>query len=225
VSETRWERFAREDAEYYILTGLDTEREAGSLEAFFASGREQARAILDRCAPYLAGYELAIEIGCGVGRVALPVAQRFERVVGVDVSPTMLEKLADNAARAAVVVKPVLADEAWDEPSRADLVYSVLVFQHIETFSEIARYVGRIATALKANGVAYLQFDTRNRTLSYRLRNILPDAVLPRPWRRGIRRIRRSPQSVREVFRAAGLEIVEDLGAGTADHVFLLRPA
>lgn len=51
MSGTRWERFAREDAEYYILTGLETEPDAGRLDAFFASGREQARAILERCAP------------------------------------------------------------------------------------------------------------------------------------------------------------------------------
>jgi SAM-dependent methyltransferase len=157
--------------------------------------------------------------------VTLPVAQRFERVVGVDVSPTMLEKLEQNAARAEVVVKPMLADKVWDEPGRADLVFSVLVFQHIEQITEIARYAGRIAGALKATGIAYLQFDTRHRSVSYRLRNILPDAVLPRPWRRGIRRIRRSPQSLYGIIRDAGLEVVEDLGAGTANHVCVLRPA
>jgi len=225
VSGARWERFAREDAEYYILTGLETQRGATSLDAFFASGREQARAILERCAPYLPGHDVAIEIGCGVGRVTLPVAQRFARVVGVDVSPTMLEKLEENATRAAVVVEPMGADEAWDEPGRADLVFSVLVFQHVEQIAEIARYARRIARALKPNGVAYLQFDTRRRSLPYRLRNLLPDAVLPRPWRRGIRRIRRSPDSVRELLRAAGLEVAEEVGAGTENHVFVMRPA
>ena len=50
--------------------------------------------------------------------------------------------------------------------------------------------------------MALLQFDTRRASLSYRLRNALPDPLLPRPWRRGIRRIRHPPSGSPIVQRA-----------------------
>ena len=41
----------------------------------------------------------ALDYGCGVGRLTLPLAERCEHVYGVDVSPSMLREAARNAAR------------------------------------------------------------------------------------------------------------------------------
>lgn len=225
MTDEPWERFAREDAEYYVLTDVGGDRDAPARSQFFASGLAQAERLLQDCEPYVDGRELAIEIGCGVGRVALPLSRRFERLIAVDVSPTMLRKLEENAARDAGAgqIQPMLAHDAWDDADTADLVYSVLVFQHIERFEEIANYVERISRALKPGAVAYLQFDTRPRTLLYHLRNVLPDRLLPRPWRRGIRRIRRAPESLRGLFREHGLEVCRELGPGSEYNAFILR--
>ncbi len=81
----------------------------------------------------------------------------------------------------------------------------------------------RLTAALKPGGVALLQFDTRPQTQAYRLRNTLPDVLLPRPWRRGIRRIRRSPDDLAKILTDAGFERVRDEGKGTEEHVFVLR--
>ncbi len=61
------------------------------------------------------------------------------------------------------------------------------------------------------------------RTQAYRLRNALPDISLPRPWRRGIRRIRRSPHVLAKILTHARLQVVREEGKGTAEHVFVLR--
>jgi hypothetical protein len=71
--------------------------------------------------------------------------------------------------------------------------------------------------------MALLQFDTRRPTAAYRLRNALPDVFLPRPWRQGIRRIRRSPSQLAALFDDAGLQLVRELGPQTEEHVFILR--
>jgi SAM-dependent methyltransferase len=225
MSDECWERFAREDAEYYVLTDIGRGRRAETRSEFFESGRKQAERLLEDCKPYLNGRDLAIEIGCGVGRVALPLSRQFARLIAVDISPTMLSKLETNAARDAGAgrIQTMLARQAWDNPNTADLVYSVLVFQHIESFEEIARYVERISLALKPRGVAYLQFDTRPRTLLYRGRNLVPDPLLPRSWRKGIRRIRRVPESLRNLFRAHGLHVCHELGRESEYHAFVLR--
>jgi SAM-dependent methyltransferase len=225
VTDERWERFAREDAEYYVLTDIGSDRGAEARREFFASGNAEAERMLLECEPYVNARELAVEIGCGVGRIALPVSRQFARLIAVDISPTMLSKLEANAARDAGAgrIQTMLARHAWDDPNTADLVYSVLVFQHIESFEEIARYVQRISLALKPRGVAYLQFDTRRRTLLYRVRNLVPDPLLPRSWRRGIRRIRRAPESLRNLFQAHGLQVCHELGRESEYHAFILR--
>jgi SAM-dependent methyltransferase len=225
LTDDRWEGFAREDAEYYVLTDLGREPGAEARRAFFESGREQADRLLTECAPYLAGRELAIELGCGVGRIALPLSRHFGKLIAVDISPTMLVKLKENAARDAGAghVEPMLAGASWDVADTADLVYSVLVFQHIDRLEDIARYVDRLSRTLKRGGIAYLQFDTRPRTLLYRVRNVLPDAVLPTPWRRGIRRIRRRPGSLRRLFNEHALEICNEVGPDSEYHAFIVR--
>jgi SAM-dependent methyltransferase len=223
VTDDRWEHFAQVDAEYYVLTDIGREPDEEGRWRFFASGEAEADRILTRCEPHLGGRDLAIEIGCGVGRVAIPISRNFGRVLGVDVAPTMLGKLRENAAKAGALVEPVLAADSWDERERADLAYSVLVFQHLPAFAEIAAYVHRVAQALKPTGIGYLQFDTRPATLAYRARNVLPDAVLPRRWRRGLRRIRRSAASLRELFREAELEIVAEAAPDSEEHVFIVR--
>jgi len=225
MSDDRWENFAREDAEYYVLTDIGRGADDDALQEFFATGEGEAARIMTRCDAHLGEHNLAIEIGCGVGRVAVPMSKRFKRIVGVDVAPTMLAKLRDNAERAGAAVETKLVHEAWDEPDRADLVYSVLVFQHIPSLDTIASYLHRTARSLKLRGVGYLQFDTRPRTVPYRLRNTLPDAVLPGQWRRGLRRIRRDSEVVRRLLRDAGLAIVDEATPDSDAHVFVVRRA
>ena len=220
-----WERFARVDAEHYILTDR-RDYATPEARAFFAeSGEREAQALLAETEPWLGGTARAVEIGCGVGRLAIPVAAHFDEVRAVDVAPTMLEKLRANCREAGVSnVLPFLAGDAWEE-APADLVYSRLVFQHLPDGHEIETYLRRLALSLRAGGVASLQFDTRPTTLAYRLRNALPDRALPRDWRRGIRRIRRSRETLLELFERVGLAIEAETGSASAENVFILRRA
>ena len=62
-----------------------------AVDRFFASGRDTTAWMLDQVAGELPGRDLALEIGCGIGRLLIPMARRFSRVIGVDVAPTMLK--------------------------------------------------------------------------------------------------------------------------------------
>lgn len=223
----RWEQFAQEDAEFYIRTEGGSRPGPEERAAFFASGRADFAEIVGEAAPHLGERRgTAVEIGCGVGRLSLAAAAEFARVRAVDISPTMRGKLEANARAAAVANVEAFAPEAgWDAGEPVDLVYSRWVLQHIESWEIIAGYVRRIAGCLHAQGVAHLQFDTRPRSAAYRLRNALPDPVLPRTWRRGIRRIRRDADEVRALFRGAGLEVRAELRPGTEEHVFVVGRA
>ncbi len=215
--ESQWENFAQQDAEFFVWG-------RGSLEEFVESGKTDADYIFREVAPDLPGRRLAIEIGVGVGRLALPMAEMFESVLGVDTSTTMLSKLDHNCAAARVTnVNTALVDSPWDEDAKADFVYSWTVFQHIESMDEIGGIVNKIARALGPGGIALLHFDTRPRGLSYRIRNRVPAQLMQKTQRPSIRRIRRSSSELVRMFEDNRLEIVRQEDPDTKGHLFTLR--
>jgi hypothetical protein len=109
------------------------------------------------------------------------------------------------------------------EVGRVSFVYSLLVFQHIPDFQTIESYIAVIGQMLSRDGAAYLQFDTRVRTLPYYLKTALPDFVLPRYVRRGIRRIRLNPSEIEKAFVRHGLKVIQEKTPRSTDHRYLLR--
>lgn len=216
-SENRWERLAQEDAEFYIWTDLA----AG--DEFFRSGERDVARILEFAQPAANARGSALEIGCGVGRLSIPMSRAFGSITAVDIAPTMLEKLRANCRdRGIDNVRGMLAGDAWDE-STHDFAYTRIVLQHIESWADVVSYLARVARGLRPGGLFYAQFDTRPPNLLYDLRNRVPDLFLPRTYRRGVRRIRRSPSQIFGAAHQAGLDLLKERGGGTADHEFLFR--
>jgi SAM-dependent methyltransferase len=223
-----WEHFAEVDPYLYILT----EMKRSDPGLFWLSGRQVVeRELLPLLHRHGLQNHLALELGCGLGRLVLPLSHYFDNVVGVDISTGMIERattLARDNGISNVAFLPVSGPEnLFRQASRysggCDLIYSLLVFQHIPDFAEIEGYLHVIGALLYQHGLAYLQFDTRPQTLLYHLKSNLPDFLLPRFSRRGIRRIRRSAQDLESCFCRAGLEIVGEASPHTALHRYTLR--
>jgi SAM-dependent methyltransferase len=224
-----WEEFARKDPYSYILTSV----RGGDTGEFWRSGE---RTVQMELLPLLQFYDVravrALELGCGIGRLVVPLSRHFKEVIGVDIAQSMVRRATsyavDNGVRNIsfrTIHGPVdlISERSYD--GTCDFVYSLLVFQHISDFWMIDGYLNAVATLLQQNGLAYLQFDTRPHSPAYRLKTLLPDFLLPRFWRRGIRRIRRTPDELEFAMRSAGLEIVGELGSHTAYHRYILRRA
>ena len=226
----RWEQFAQSNPYQYILTALKSTDPAG----FWSSGEQTVeREVLPLLQRYAVRLGIALELGCGIGRLVVPLAPHFGHVVGVDISPSMIQRAVsfarDNGIRnttyRAINGPESFLHECGEFAGRCDFIYSLLVFQHIPDFSMIEGHLHVIRVLLHKHGTAYLQFDTRPCSAAYRLKTRLPDCLLPRFWRRGIRRIRRSVEQLEGALERAGLEIVEQQGTGTADHRYTLRIA
>jgi cyclopropane fatty-acyl-phospholipid synthase-like methyltransferase len=196
-----------------------------AMNQLYESGRSTAAAMLREVGPTFRGRSVAIEIGCGVGHVLLGHAGSFEQVRGVDVSPRNLALLDARASQMGITnVEGFLPDQPWDWPTAtADYVYSAGLFQYMEDRVAIATWIQRISGVMRRNGIAHLQFDTRPRTLPYRASRYLPDPVLPRSDRRGVRSIRRKPTWVWDRLRGADLEVFGESDYGTAGHWYLAR--
>ena len=223
-----WERFAEADPYLYIFTDM----KRTDPETFWQSGEQVVHAEL---LPLLHAHSLrpllSLELGSGVGRLVFPLARHFRRVVGVDIAKGMVrharliagDKGIGNVSFIDISDPEDFLQRARDFAGSCDLLYSLLVFQHISEFSIIESYLHVIRVLLHVRGVAYLQFDTRPQNFVYQLKTRVPDFLLPRFWRRGIRRIRRSSVDIEACIRRAGMEIVGEYSPHTAYHRYLLR--
>ena len=94
-----------------------------------------------------------VEVGCGPGRMTGALAERFDRVLALDVSPAMLEQARAHVTAANVTFLAVPGDrlEGVDDGS-ADAVVCYLVLQHLPSGDGRARVPPRVRARARAAG-------------------------------------------------------------------------
>lgn len=216
-----WERLAREDALFHIDPALATQ----TVDEFRLIGVGLVDWVLEWAGP-LPRRDRALEIGFGVGRSLVHLADRFARVDGVDVSPTMAALAREHGLPGNVELHVTDGrDLRLFEDDAFDLVLSALVLQHVPDEDVVATYLREIGRVLAPGGVAVIQMDSRRLSPGVRLLRALPDALLPRSRRRGMRRVPRDPGWIRATVAAAGLRIDAEQDPGTALHWLRLAPS
>lgn len=217
-SEEHWQRFARDDPEFYIAA----QRSEWTRAAFYANGAQ----ILGQYSEWIVplGTERAVEIGAGLGRITVHLAARFDYVQASDISSEMMRN-ARKRALADNISWTVTNGRLPADDRTADLVFSYNVMQHIPARPEIDAYHREIHRVLKSGGRAIVQYDSALRPLWQRLAQRLPDGLLPRTQRRFIRRYPIPVEVLHAMITAAGLEILDERGQGTREHDVLLRSA
>jgi trans-aconitate methyltransferase len=119
--------------------------------------QECLRAIIPEIRPALANDPTPsiLEIGCGIGRLTYPIKERFptSSVYGIDVSPMFLNIAQADKRKP----KPYFyqTERIVDGPHNA--IYSMLVFQHINTMSKYG-YIIKSAAKLKPGGILRIQY-------------------------------------------------------------------
>src|SRR3954471_18897825 len=187
-SDKDWERFGRTDPYFAVLTAPEFHGRLSESDRarFFESGEAHIERVLsiirDRLDPSFQPRS-ALDFGCGVGRLLLPLARRCAQVTGADVSPSMLAEAKRNCAEAgATNVSLVPSDDDLSAVSGSyDFVHTYIVLQHIPV-ERGEKLVRKLASRLTAGGVGMFQVPYtagRRRTLDrliYWLRLNLPGA-------------------------------------------------
>ena len=156
-----------------------------------------------------------VEVGCGFGRMTSPLAERFDKVFAVDVSPRMLE-LA-RASVSAPNVEFVLVSGSTLEPvaeGTADALVCYLVLQHLPRRRLIEAYLREFSRVLAPGGRAFVQLPVLGggaRTRTWRLVRALAVPLLAarggiarRPAYRGYRL---TEAELERALAAAGLRV------------------
>lgn len=153
-----WNRRAKEDANFYVAFARENQTE----EEFLASAREvvaRLEAEFCRLPPTPKEDRRALEIGCGPGRLMLPMSRHFGEIHGVDISDEMvaLARRTLAAVPHAHVQVNSGSDLSLFQDGYFDLVYSWIVFQHIPGKDVVLGYLREAQRVLKPGGVLACQ--------------------------------------------------------------------
>lgn len=231
-TDRAWKAWGEKDPYYGVLSDerFHVDRIEQSRDAFFKSGEEHIEQVLSDYERLFGTLpkSSALDFGCGVGRLTLPLARRFESVVGLDVSPAMLQEAGRNAALLAVSNAAFL--ESDDLLSRAegqfDFVNTFIVLQHIPV-SRGLPILDKLIDKVRPGGGCMLHMSIRRPTtarkrLAYWIRFHVPfggsvlNVLAGRPI--GIPGMQMNEYPLSEVLESFHLAGMPDVWVNLSDH-------
>ena len=156
-----WNSLARKNWKFYIYT--DEGREISD-EDFWKSGEKAYKDLVFDDEIITSHFPnkkdcRALEIGCGVGRILVPMSKDFGSVVGIDVSSEMV-KLGKEMTQLELLETP--GDTIPLSDNSVDFVLSYLVFQHIKSYVIVEDYFKEVYRVLKPGGVFKVLLRSEN---------------------------------------------------------------
>lgn len=154
-----WRAIARGPDVLFHVCSRPDKRGAWTEEEFYAAGRsdwEDFRSQWRHYWPDLGG--TCVEIGCGAGRLTAPLAGDFQRVIGLDVSQDMIDRAAAHTP-SNVVFHQVDGPVIPMGDGEVDAVFSIHVFQHLESRVVLAAYLSEARRVLRPGGTVMLHID------------------------------------------------------------------
>lgn len=222
-SDRDWEQFGKTDPYFAVLTAPEYHGQLSdkTRARFFESGEQHIETMFSIMREHLDPQfapRSALDFGCGVGRLLIPLARRCDQVTGVDVSPSMLAEARRNCDAAHVGgVQLVEGDDALTGVGRAfDFIHSYIVLQHIPA-QRGEQIIQRLASFLAPNGIAMLHvtydsgFPNWRKRASYWARMNVPGAKALINLARG-RRIGTPTMQMNEYSITRVLDILERNG-------------
>lgn len=205
-SERIWEFYGEKDPYFAVNTISDMRSEKidkDKIKLFFEEGEEYVKKIWQEIEDHFISSfnpRRALDFGCGVARLTLPIAERSEQAVGVDISANMLKVAEQNANLFNINnVSFIKGDDYLSKiTGEFDFIHSFVVFQHInpKIGEEIFR---KMVQMLSEEGIGVLQFGYadslssvaqkfrftlyRDYPFAYKIRNLIlrkkPEPLIP----------------------------------------------
>jgi len=160
-----WEDLGDLDPCWAILAYPERRFGRWDLDEFFRSGEvEIGRLAADmQHLGYPVKRERALDFGCGVGRLTRALTPHFHRCYGIDVSAPMIAaaRKLNTAFSTCEFVLNGDPDLRMFSRDHFDLIYSVLVLQHLPTRFAIAAYVADFVRVLAPGGLLVCQIPSQ----------------------------------------------------------------
>jgi SAM-dependent methyltransferase len=159
-----WEAHAQADPLWAVASDPSRAGRQWDLDAFLESGRYEVDRLLRRFTDLggtLVDRALALDFGCGVGRLSQPLGDRFERVLGLDVSPTMVAVARRLNRHGDRVTFRCNDSERLDGVASGSVSFalSLITLQHVRPV--LARgYLSELLRVLKPGGALVVQIPS-----------------------------------------------------------------
>lgn len=180
-SDHNWRLWGERDPYYGVLANPQFRKDciAENRDLFFEDGQAFVGHWLGEIERHFGAVSRgrALDFGCGVGRLTIPLSDRFESVTGLDISQGMLEEARRNSVGRSI--EYLLSDDALSRVDGTfDFVSSVMVLQHIPVTRGMA-IIARLLARVRKGGACLIQVSTERKhgwwnELRYRLRHDVP---------------------------------------------------
>lgn len=146
-----WNRLAVKNAEHHVYSNTD----GVTPDGFKESGKREYKEIVKND-PLIVKSGVALDLGCGVGRMTEFFLEDFSEVYGIDISKNMVDKAKERVSN----VK-FLETDGQSIPLKndsLDFVLSHAVFHHMPSLEIIEKNLSEIWRCLRNKGIAKIQF-------------------------------------------------------------------
>ncbi len=130
----QWETLGASDPYWAVITDPTKKGGKWDKEEFFQTGINEIDRVLKKISSHgiKPGNALALDYGCGVGRLSRALASRFSRVIGVDISEAMLKEArsANETFSNIQFLHNNGRDISGVAEETVDFLYSNIVLQH-----------------------------------------------------------------------------------------------
>jgi 2-polyprenyl-3-methyl-5-hydroxy-6-metoxy-1,4-benzoquinol methylase len=164
-SDQDWSEFGKTDPYFAVLTSDRFRKDQltqENLALFYQSGEDYVNRVLRTIHQHFAPQfkpARALDFGCGVGRLTIPLARISDTVTGMDVSDAMLSEAHSRSLLLDIYnIQFVKSDDQLSALSgKYDFIVSSLVFQHIPP-ARGEKILARLLSHLNEGGVCVVQF-------------------------------------------------------------------
>ena len=179
-----WEKNAKKDPYWSVLTASEYEHTQWNRARFFQTGTleiETLKQYIEQNALPIPFTGIALDFGCGVGRLTQALAPHFQEVFGIDIAENMLSEayraLGTSVQNIHYLHNPHPHLKLFSDNS-FDFIYSNVVIQHISTANQLI-YLREFVRILKPGGWMVIQIPSAkiDRTLTQKVRSAITRSV------------------------------------------------
>ncbi len=159
-----WTDLAGLDPLWAVWSTPEFRHGAGGTAAFLRRGEDEIRELLGYITTVLGRPPTlgrALDFGCGAGRLTQALAGHCDEVIGLDISPGMVEtaEALNSRPNCAFQVNPN-PDLRQFPDGHFDLVASFITLQHISSRPAVEKFVGELVRVTAPGGVSAFQLPS-----------------------------------------------------------------
>jgi SAM-dependent methyltransferase len=155
-----WDDLAKIDPMWAILSNPLKQQGKWDVEEFFGTGRHQIRNVLGtiNSLDVILNTGVALDFGCGLGRLTQALAEEFDMVYGVDISAKMIEHAGqfNKFRESCKYFLNTKSDLQLFDDASFDFIYTYIVLQHMPPELMLG-YLKEFIRTLRVQGILMFQ--------------------------------------------------------------------